>query len=72
MHELRVTPKEFKSLFDPNTDPDERTKIYKRVKLMCEDYPVITERLKLIEIKFELAQIKAGKYDQLQKTLKIK
>lgn len=71
MHELRVTDKEFKSLFDKESDPAERTKIYNRLRLMCIDYPVISERLKLIEEKFEVAQILAGKYEQMQKTLKL-
>lgn len=71
MHELRVTTKEFKSLFDTESDPQERLKIHKRLKLMCEDYPVVVERLRLLEEAFEKAQIKAGKYDQIQKTLKL-
>jgi len=71
MHELRVTDKEFKSLFDKEADPKERTKIYKRLKLMCIDYPVKVERLALIEEKFEKAQLLAGKFEEMRKTLKL-
>lgn len=71
MHELRVTTEEFKKLFDKDADPQERVKIHKRLKLMCVDYPVVVERLKLIEGKFEVAQILAGKYTQMKKNLKI-
>lgn len=71
MHELRVTVEEFKKLFDKDADPKERVKIHKKLKLMCVDYPVIVERLKLIEEKFEKAQLLAGKYTQMKKNLKL-
>ncbi len=72
MHKLRVTEKEFKSLFDKDADPAEREKIYKRLKLMCIDYPVLAERILLLEEKLAKAQVKAGKFDQIKKNLKLK
>lgn len=72
MHELRVTVNEFKTLFDTEADPKERVKIHKRLRLMCIDYPVVVERLNLIEEKFEKAQLLAGKFTQMQRNLIIK
>ncbi len=71
MHKLRVTDKEFKSLFDKDADPKDREKIYKRLKLMCIDYPVLAEKVALLEEKLAIAQVKAGKYETIRRNLKI-